>query len=158
MTAIKTYLLRLIFCGFLVTLCGALLRGRKTARVAALCGGCLMVLTALKPLVQVDLSRLPDLVTGLTRAEREAVAREKNNALLRSLVEAQTAEWIVSRAREFGLSVQAEVTAEEAEAETYVPTSVTLTGIWTQGQREAFSAILAAELDIPVERQRWVGG
>lgn len=158
MTALKTYLLRLILCGFLVTLTGALLRGRKTARALALCGGCLMILTALRPLMQVDLSRLPDLVTGLTRAEREAEAREKNDALLRSLVEKQTAEWIEARAAELGLSLQAEVTAEEDRAGTFVPASVSLSGVWTASQREAFSSILENELAIPAARQRWVGG
>ena len=158
MTEIKTYLLRLILCGFLVTLTGALVRGKKTARAVALCGGCLMILTALRPLMRVDLSRLPDLVTGLTRAEREAAAREKNDALLRSLVESQTAEWIENRAAELGLAIHAEVTAKEAEAGTFVPDSVTLSGVWTTAQREAFSGVLEAELDIPPEKQRWVGG
>ena len=117
-----------------------------------------MILTALRPLLQVDLSRLPDLVTGLTRFEREAEAREKNDALLRSLIESQTADWIENRADELGLTIHAEVTAEEAEAGIFVPCFVTITGAWTTSQRESFSAVLKRELDIPTERQRWVGG
>lgn len=158
MNAIKTYLLRLILCGFLVTLSGALVRGRRTARAVALCGGCLMILTSLRPLMQVDLSRLPDLVTGLTRSQREAAAREKNEALLRSLVEAQSTEWIEAKAAELGFVVHAEVAAEEAEAGTYIPASVTITGNWAVDQREALAAVLEDELGIPPERQRWVGG
>ena len=158
MTDIKAYLLRLILCGFLVTLTGSLLRGRKGERALALCGGCLLILTALRPLLRVDLSRLPDLVTGLTRTEKEAAAREKNEALLKALVESQTAAWIEDRAGSLGLELKAEVTAEELEAGTYVPAAVSLSGSWTETQREAFSAILAAELEIPPERQRWVGG
>lgn len=158
MTSIKTYLLRLILCGFLVTLTGTLVRGRKAARAVALCGGCLMILTALRPLLQVDLSRLPDLVTGLTRMEREAEARKKNDALLRSMVESQTAEWIETKAAEYGLNIHAEVTAKEAEAGTFVPETVTITGSWSLSRKEAFSAVLEAELAVPPERQRWVGG
>ena len=158
MTAIKTYLLRLILCGFLVTLAGALVRGKKSVRALALCGGCLLILTALRPLMRVDLSRLPDLVTGLTRVEREAVAREKNDAILRSLVESQTVEWIEDRAAELGLTISAEVKTAEAEAGTFVPDSVTLSGNWTTVQREALTVILETELDIPPEKQRWVGG
>lgn len=158
MTAIKTYLLRLILCGFLVALTGALVKGRRTARAVALCGGCLLILTALGPLLRVDVSRLPDLVTGLTRTEREAAARQKNDALLRAMVEAQTAEWIGERAAGLGLSLRAEVTATEAEAGTFVPWTVTLTGSWTKMQRENFVAVLEDELAIPPARQRWVGG
>lgn len=158
MTAIKTYLLRLILCGFLIALTGALVKGRRTARAVALCGGCLLILTALGPLLRVDVSRLPDLVTGLTRTEREAAARQKNDALLRAMVEAQTAEWIGERAAGLGLSLRAEVTATEAEAGTFVPWTVTLTGSWTKTQRENFAAVLEDELAIPPARQRWVGG
>ena len=158
MTAIKVYLLRLVLCGLLVSLANALLRGRKGGRALALCGGCLLILTALQPLLRVDLTRLPDLVTGLTRTERQAAAREKNRELLRGLVEAQTAEWIETRARSLGMELEARVEAEEAEAESFVPWSAVLTGTWTEAQREALSAILAAELEIPSERQRWVGG
>ena len=117
-----------------------------------------MILTALRPLMQVDLSRLPDLVTGLTRSEREEAARERNDALLRSLVESQTAEWIEGRAGEFGLAITAKVTAAEAEGGSFVPVSAALTGAWTPKQREIFSAVLSEELAIPPERQRWVGG
>lgn len=158
MTAIKAYLLRLVYCGLLVSLANALLRGRKGGRALALCGGCLLILTALRPLLRVDLTRLPDLVTGLTRTERQAAAREKNRELLRGLVEAQTAEWIENRARSLGMELEARVEAEEAEAESFVPRAAALTGTWTEAQREALSAILAAELEIPSERQSWVGG
>ena len=117
-----------------------------------------MILTALRPLLRVDLSRLPDLVTGLTRSEREAAAREKNDALLRSLVEQQTEDWIETRAAGLGLAVETVVTAEEAESGAFVPFSVTITGTWTKDQRKTFSDILTDELAIPPERQRWVGG
>ena len=73
-------------------------------------------------------------------------------------MEAQTAEWIETRARSLGMELEARVEAEEAEAESFVPWSAVLTGTWTEAQREALSAILAAELEIPSERQRWVGG
>ncbi len=157
MTAIKAYLLRLILCGFLVTLANALLRGRKGSRALALCGGCLLILTALRPLMRVDLSRLPDLITGLTRAEREAAAREKNDELLRDLVGSQTAEWIEARAGELGMDLKAEVGTGEAGAGTFVPVSAALSGSWTADQRAALSRLIEDELDIPPERQRWVG-
>lgn len=157
MTAIKAYFLRLIFCGFLVSLTAALLRGKRTGRILTLCGGCLLILTALRPLMRVDLSRLPDLVTGLTRSEREAEAREKNDAILRGLVEEQTAAWIEARGKELGMELAAVVTAR-AEAGTFVPDGVTLRGRWTAESKTALSELLARELEIPPTRQRWVGG
>ncbi len=158
MTAIKSYLLRLIFCGFLIALSGALLRERRGARALALCGGCLMILTALGPLLQVDLSRLPDLVTGLTRSQRQESARLDNETILQRLVEEQTAAWIAERARELGLELACAVTAERGAGGAFVPYRAELRGLWTRTQREALSALLLRELEIPPERQSWVGG
>ena len=138
MTAVKAYFLRLIFCGFLVSLTGAILRGKRSARALTLCGGCLLILTAVRPLLRVDLSRLPDLVTGLTHSERIAAAQEKNNAILRGLVE--------------------ELTAKEAEPGVFVPDQVTIEGSWTAEGQSALSELIERELEIPPGRQRWVGG
>ncbi len=158
MTAIKAYVLRLILCGFLVSLSCALLRGKRTGKAVRLCGGCLLILAAVRPLLRVDLGRLPDLVTGLTRSEREAAAHEKNDAILRDLVEEQTAAWIEERGKELGMEIKAAVTLREAEADTFVPDRVTLRGSWTADSRAELTAMMARELEIPPERQRWVGG
>lgn len=158
MTAFKSYILRLVFCGFFVSLCSALLHGKRASKALSLCGGCLLILTALRPLLQVDLSRLPDLVTGLSRPEREELAREKNNAILRGLVEEQTAAWIEDRGEELGMQITATVTAREAEAGTFVPDAVVIRGSWTAEEQTALSEILQRDLELPPTRQRWVGG
>ena len=158
MTAIKAYLLRLILCGLFVSLSGALLRGKRAGRVLTLCGGCLLILTALRPLLRVDLGQLPDLVSGLTRSQRVVEARETNDAILRGLVEEQTAAWVEERAGALGLTVRAEVTARAAEAGTFVPDSIRLSGPATEDQRQALLVILARELELPAEKLRWSGG
>ena len=158
MTAVKAYFLRLIFCGFLVSLTGAILRGKRSARALTLCGGCLLILTAVRPLLRVDLSRLPDLVTGLTHSERIAAAQEKNNAILRGLVEEQTASWIEAKGKEQGMALKAVVTAKEAEPGVFVPDQVTIEGSWTAEGQSALSELIVRELEIPPGRQRWVGG
>ena len=158
MTSIKAYFLRIIFCAFLVSLTAAILRGKRAGRVVTLCGGCLLILTAVRPLLRVDLSQLPDLVTGMTRTEREAAAREKNDALLRGLVEQQTADWIDARGEELGMQITSTVTAREAEAGTFVPDQVVLRGTWTEEGRRKLAEILTQELSLPPAQQRWVGG
>ena len=155
MNEIKAYLLRLILCGFLVSLTGALLRGKRAGRVVALCGGCLLILTAVEPLLRVDLSRLPDLVTGLTQSQRQSQAREKNDALLRRLVEEQTEAWIETQAETLGMTVAVQVEARRAGESLFVPDSVSISGTWTEAQRTALAVILLRELAIPEERQVW---
>ena len=157
MTAIKTYLLRLVFCGFLISLCSALLRGRRGERAAILCGGCLLILTAVRPLLRVDLSKLPDLITGLTASQRQEEARAKNDALLKALVEEQTVSWLEEKARELGMDVAFSVSAIELESGTFVPEEITVRGVWTEEQRQAMTERITADLEIPPEKLRWVG-
>lgn len=158
MTAVKAYILRLIFCGFLVSLCGAILRGKRAGKALTLCGGCLLILTAVRPLLRVDLSQLPDLVTGMTHSERQALAREKNDAILRSLVEQQSAAWIEERGKELGMEITAEVTASITESGVFVPDRVSIHGSWTAEGQSALSELLERELDVPPVRQSWSGG
>lgn len=157
MTAIKTYLLRLILCGLLVSLTGALPLGKRAGRVLRLCGGCLLLLTAVNPLLRVELSRLPDLMTGLTGAQRLEEAREKNDALLRELIQQQTVSWLTAQADELGISASFAVTLRPEEG-SFVPELVELRGSWTPEQRAALSLRLEQELGIAPERQIWRSG
>lgn len=158
MTAIKSYLLRLILCGLLTSLAGALLQGKRAGRALRLCGGCLLILTALRPLLRVELGKLPDLLTGLTQTQRAEEAKRKNDALLRGLVEAQTAAWAEERASGLGLQVSASVTARETEEGCFVPDAISLRGSASAAQREALNAILRGELGLAPEKLRWEDG
>ena len=158
MNGVKTYLLRLVLCGFLISLSTALLREKRAGKIIALCGGCLMILTALRPLLHVDLSALPDLISGLTQSERQELAREKNEQILRRLVEEQTVRWLEEQAGGLGISASFSVTAEETEEGLWVPTQVAVSGRWTQEQREAMQEKIEQELALPPGRQQWEGG
>ena len=158
MTAIKAYLLRLILCGSVISLSGVLLRSKKTGKALTLCGGCLLILTALQPLLQVELGKLPDLVSGLTSSQRAEAAREKNKELLRGLVEEQTAAWVEQRAGELGLEVRASVTARETEDDCFVPDEIVLSGEASEAQREALCAALTRELGLSPRKLRWTDG
>ncbi len=158
MNSVKAYLLRLVFCGFLISLSTALLRGKRAGKVIALCGGCLMILTALRPLLRVDLAALPDLFTGLTQSQRQAQAQEKNEAILRRLVEEQTVRWLETQAVELGLTASFTVTAEKTPDGLWIPAQVTVSGSWTTEQRADLEKRIEQELTLPPARQQWEGG
>lgn len=158
MTAIKAYLLRLVCCGFFVSLATSLLRGKRSGRIVALCGGCLMILTAIRPLMRVNLSALPDLATGLTQAERRTLAREKNDALLQRLVEDQTVSWLEAQAGKLGMVASFAVQVVETAEGLWIPQRVQITGNWTEQQRQLLSKQMERELSLPPEQQEWEDG
>ncbi|MBQ1371650.1 MAG: hypothetical protein IIY70_01845, partial [Oscillospiraceae bacterium] len=144
--------------GFFVSLASSLLRGKRTGRFVALCGGCLMILTVIRPLMQVNLSALPDLVTGLTLSERQTLAQEKNNAILRNLVEAQTVSWLETQAKQLGMAASFSVHATQTAEGLWIPDQVRISGSWTEQQRQSLSTQMMRELSVPPERQEWEGG
>ena len=160
MNGIRAWMLRLILCGFLVSLAGALCQQPRIKRLAALCGGCLLLVTALQPLLRIDWEALPDRLAelGLEPAAISAEeAKERNEALLETLVERQTAEWIQKKAESRAASIRVEVEARrDPESGLPEPYSVRIAGALPAEVRAELAEVLERELGIPAERQVWV--
>lgn len=156
MTAIKTYLLRLLLCGLLVSLPGPLVKG-KTKGILKLCGGCLLILTALEPLLRVDFSALPELGRdlGLSQMEGLEAAREKNEALMKRLVETQTEDWLRAQGEELRIAADYAVTAGQGPEGLWVPQRVEIRGYLSQEQKQALSRRITEGLSVPAEAQSW---
>lgn len=157
MDGIKAYLMRIILCGFLVSLGQGFLQGRQGKKVLTLCGGCLMILTVLQPLLRVDLNRLPNLWKELERAGFSAVQEgsARNDEILRQMVEGQTEQWLTEQTEDWNPSLRFSVTAVKKEEGLFVPWEVVIRGSDPERWRQRLATLLEA-LDIPPERQRWV--
>ena len=158
MSALQTYLLRILACAFLVSLTGSLPLQKPVRQVLRLCGGCLMALTVLLPLLHRSPLELESLYQRLPVADSSALeqAEQTRDALLRSLVEEQTLELLTQKAEEIQARVSFTLTVRrEGETGLYVPDSVEIRGIWDEAQREALEALLQ-DLGIPPEKQRWL--
>ena len=156
MTAIKRYLLRLLLCSLLVSLPGPLVKG-KAKGIVKLCGGCLLILAALEPLVQVDFTSLPDLgrKLGLSQIEGLEAAREKNELLLKQLVESQTQDWLQSQGEALGIEAAYTVTAGQSPEGLWVPERVEIRGYLSPEQKQALSRLIGEGLSLPNEALRW---
>ena len=158
MNAVRTYLLRVAACGFLVSLVGALPLSRRIRQAALLCGGCLMVLAAVGPLLRADLRQLPQFLTEYAGEDPEALeeAERKNELLLKELIESQTVEMITQEALRLGLTQEITVEAKkDPDSGLYLPWSVELRGAAEQEKKEMLAAYLNS-LNLPPERQSWL--
>ena len=158
MNAVRTYLLRVAACGFLVSLAGALPLSKRIRQAAILCGGCLMVLTAVGPLLRADLRQLPQFLTEYAGENPEALeeAERKNDLLLKELIESQTEDMITQEALALGLSPEITVEArKDPDSGLYLPWSVELRGAAAGEQKARLEAYLNS-LDLPPERQSWL--
>lgn len=160
MTAIKSWLLSVVACGFLTALAQTLPLNRTGKRSLTLVCGCLTVLAVLRPLLGLRGIALRDLLPPPETADPAAVAsaQAENEAILRELIRSQTEELLTGRASQLGadLSFRVELRRDDA-AGLDVPWSVEIRGTADEDSRSALAAFLRDEIGIPPERQRWVG-
>lgn len=159
MSLLRQTLLHLVICGFLVALCTSLFSEQRLRRLVRFAGGCFLAAVVLIPLIHSDLASFLEGLRPELPAQSGSDAQEKNDRLLRELIEAQTAEYIETAARQLGAELRAEVETERDDASgLFVPVQVTLRGFVTAQQQQALSAQIEQELAIAPQRQRWVNG
>ncbi len=158
MNAVRSYLLRVVICSFVISLVGAIPLQKSVKRALTLCGGCLMILVVLRPLLGVEFSVLPEQLlprewgTKEEQSDPDAVYRQ----LMEELITEQTLGLLSARAQELGVQAAFRVElAEDPASGQLVPWSVETSGALTPAQRESLSAYMSGELNVPAERQRW---
>ena len=153
----RAYLLRLTAAAILGALLRKLAPKNGAGQATRLGAGLLILLVALKPLAEADLTgaalELGRLGTSdvLSTEPLDVTA----NSLLAGLIRDGAESYILDKADTLGLSLRAEVETEMSESYP-VPWSVRLYGEPTEPQRAALSKALEEELGIPAARQEWI--
>ena len=153
----RAYLIRLTAAAVLGAIVRRLAPAGGAGRAARLGAGLLVLLTAFSPLASFNTASAAQELARQGYADPlTTVEFSKNvNDLLSELITEQTEAYILDKARELGLSLTVEVTAQVEE--TYpVPYAVKLRGSPTAAQKAALSSAIAADLKIPEERQEWL--
>lgn len=153
----RAYLLRLTAAAILAAVLRKLAPKNGAGQATRLGAGLLILLVALKPLAEADLTgaalELGRLGTSdvLSTEPLDVTA----NSLLAGLIRDEAETYILDKADTLGLSIRAEV--ETKLSEDYpVPWSVRLYGEPTEPQKAALSKVLEEELGIPAARQEWI--
>ena len=158
MNGLRAYLLRIVFCAFFVSLAGAIPLQKPVKRAVMLCGGCIMILVVLRPLIGADFALLPDrwLSSEWGLEQSETDAEEVYREIMQELIETQTVNLLTEKAAELGVSAEfrVELIQDEASGQ-FVPWAVETVGVFTSEQRQGLSAYITEALNIPGERQRW---
>lgn len=157
MSAVRAYLLRIVICAFLVSLAGAVPMQKSVKRAVTLCGGCLIIIVVLRPLLGADFSAVTERwMLPRWSTEEPSDPEEVYSQLLRKLITEQTQSLLQERAEAMGIQVSFRVElAEDPVSGQPVPWTVETVGALTSEQRKALSAYMSGSLNVPAERQRW---
>lgn len=158
MNAVREYLLRLLACAFTVAVASVLVDHPRMGRLIRLCGGCLLAVVALQPLMSVPLESWSAELgnTILPSTDWEETAREQNARLMEQLVLEQTEALIDRELERLGIEGDYTLTLRYDEAlGAPVPWSVNVSSSCGVSERYALSTFFSESLGIPEERQVW---
>lgn len=156
MSWLRDYLLSITCGAFAVSLCLALVRQERLARVVKLCGGCLMAILVLQPLLGLPLPEFETLLPSVVSQDPVQAAAEKNEALLADLIRQQTEQAIRDELVRQGIAADFHLELQMDDAVgAPVPWAIELRSACSEAQRARFSAYLEDALGIPPTRQDW---
>ena len=157
MEVIRTWLLSVTCAALLLALADALMPKGTVKKVGKLTGGLILFLAVVSPVAQLDEWDLAGWIGSYrAQAAMEAAQLEETDAdLLESIIAEETAAYIEEKAAELGAECRALVSCQTGESGLSVPTAVTVLGTLTEEQRQTLSRLIASDLAIPAERQRF---
>ena len=157
MTALRQWLLGVACTALVLAAAEGLAPKGSVKKVCRLAGGLALLLAAVGPLLRLDsglIARAAEEYWAASQSCEEGLA-EKSNLLYQTIIEDNTAAYIVDKAEELGILCQAEVTCSNDENGVPCPWEVTARGDWSPEQRDALSRLLEDDLGIPPQRQHF---
>ena len=156
MDLMRSWLLSVVCAAMVLALAESVVPEGGVKKVCRLAGGLVILLAAVSPVLKLDEGALAQAMAEYrVTAGDWGEAMEKENILLyQTIIEEKTAAYIVDKAKQLGISCQAEVTFENDENGDPYPDETSVRGTWTDEQYSQLSRFLETDLGIPVQRQR----
>ena len=157
METLRQWLLGVACTAMVLAAADSLAPEGSAKKICRLAGGLALLLAAAGPLLRLDGGAL----AGALEAYRvqlqgyEEALEERNNLFYQTIIEENTAAYIVDKAEEMGISCQAEVTFAYDEDGVPTPWEVTARGDWTDLTRKALERLLEDDLGVPLQRQHY---
>lgn len=158
MEAVREYFLTMILTGIFASVVQIMLPAGFCKRIAGICGGLLLVITAISPITRLDYDQIAESISRIQIADLEASSglTIDNKSLISQIIKEQTESYILDKAAEI-LFAPKTVDVTVCESGDYpVPESVTVCGPYSESQRTRLTAWIERELAIAPEHQEWL--
>ena len=152
MTFFRTWLFGIVAASMVLSVIYALIPKGAILTAAKCAGSLILILVMLRPLVTLRLEDLAvsyDVWEERTTEQTEQLTQD-NLSSMEALIEEECSAYISEKAAQLGLTVKAEVLCEVRDGVPF-PAEVTLDTPYN----EMLSDTIAADLDIPYDKQHW---
>lgn len=150
-----------VICAALITaLADGLMPKGAVKQVGKLVCALVLLCAVLCPILTLDLPNVPinfDLAAGQTEQQRVQL-EQRSGTMLKTLIERQSAAYIVDKAARMGLNCHVQVVCRAGEGGTWLPQSVYITGEMDAGKQAELAAAIHTEFGIAPECQVYTGG
>jgi hypothetical protein len=152
--AIRGWLLSVVAVSLLLSLAQSLVPEGSVRRALSLTGGLLLLLAMLQPLSHLDLAGLRPDFSGLAQevSRRQSELERQSDSALAARIAQRTEAYISDKAGELGIVCSPRVTVKAGEDGVPLPWSAVLRGT----PSAVLADVIAEDLGIPKERQKWV--
>ena len=154
---VRQWLLGVACTALILAAADSLAPAGSVKKICRLAGGLALLLAAVSPILRLNSGALDKALEGYRAQVRsyEETLEEQSNLFYQTIIEESAAAYIVDKAKELGISCQAEVTFSYDENGVPCPWEVTAWGDWTDEAREALERLLEDDLGVPPQRQHY---
>lgn len=158
MGAIGEYIISVTSAALVCSCVQAFFEGKGTvSTVLKLLCGIFLSLVALRPVVDIDLAKLPS-VALLQRAEAESLvedARQESILQQRTFISERSGTYITQKGQELGCELDVKVFTDDSEP--FAPNGVEISGSISPYARGVLTTWITENLAIKAEDQKWIG-
>lgn len=156
MDSIREYLLSIIAAAFVCSVVNAITPKDCTQRgfIRMMCG-LFLAITAISPFTSIKINNLYDYWSGIQTESDQIIMQGEsmaNNAYC-DIIKERSEAYILDKASVMGLNIEVEVTLSDTVPSS--PYSVEITGAISPYSKKKLQEIIANDLAIPEERQKW---
>lgn len=158
MEFMRSWILSVTVSAMIIAIAEGLMPAGTVKKVGKLTGGLVLMLGILQPIVRLDYDELFLAANSLQdiTVETQVEHKESNNALLKSIIEKETAAYVLDKAQSLGYSCVVSVCCELGEDKIPYPDRVKVRGKLDEEQQKKISKLISEDLGIPKEKQTYI--
>lgn len=156
MEILRQWLVGITGAAMIVAMADSLTPEGTVRKIGRMVGGLVLLIAMVKPVMALDFDTMAFSNLHLEIDERQEELEKTDTELLKTIIGEKTGAYILDKAEEMGIPCRrVEVTCTVGEENVPYPSAVTIYGDFEEGQRNALSRKIEADLAIPREHQSY---
>jgi stage III sporulation protein AF len=158
MEFMRSWIISVTVSAMIIAVAEGLMPAGTVRKVGKLTGGLVLMLGILQPIVRLDYEELFLAANGLQSitVESQQDQQERNDALLKSIIEQESSAYVLDKAQSLGCSCAVSISCELGENNVPYPERAEIRGLLDEEQRQKMTKLLSEDLGIAKEKQSYI--